>query len=83
MIADSQSDPSAAPAPAGPIWTIAAAEVPARVLTMALLALALALGAWLRFAAIGANEMSADEGASSVQSTEAFARAPSRLKRRR
>jgi mannosyltransferase len=31
---------------------------------MALLALALALGAWLRFAAIGANEMSADEGAS-------------------
>ncbi|HVA40257.1 MAG TPA: glycosyltransferase family 39 protein [Candidatus Binataceae bacterium] len=31
---------------------------------MALLAVAIALGAWLRFAAVGANEMSADEGAS-------------------
>ncbi len=31
---------------------------------MALLAIAIALGAWLRFAAIGAREMSADEGAS-------------------
>ena len=31
---------------------------------MALLAVAVALGGWLRFAAIGAREMSADEGAS-------------------
>jgi hypothetical protein len=31
---------------------------------VALLAIAIALGAWLRFAAIGAREMSADEGAS-------------------
>ncbi len=31
---------------------------------MALLAVAIALGAWLRFGAIGAREMSADEGAS-------------------
>jgi len=31
---------------------------------MALLAAAIALGAWLRFATIGAREMSADEGAS-------------------
>ena len=31
---------------------------------MTIIAVALALGAWLRFAAIGAREMSADEGAS-------------------
>jgi mannosyltransferase len=41
-----------------------AGRASARALTVALLAVAVALGAWLRFAAIGAREMSADEGAS-------------------
>jgi mannosyltransferase len=40
------------------------ARAPARALVAAMLAVAIALGAWLRFAAIGAREMSADEGAS-------------------
>lgn len=41
-----------------------AARAPARALAVALLAVAIALGAWVRFASIGAREMSADEGAS-------------------
>ena len=45
-------------------WAIAASHVSAHALTVTLLAVAMVLGAWLRFAAIGAREMSADEGAS-------------------
>jgi hypothetical protein len=41
-----------------------AGHVSAHALTIALLAVAMVLGTWLRFAAIGAREMSADEGAS-------------------
>ncbi|MGH7913649.1 MAG: hypothetical protein ACREPW_03220, partial [Candidatus Binataceae bacterium] len=54
----------AATTPAGPVSAIVAGRGSTRALTVALLAVALALGAWLRFAAIGAREMSADEGAS-------------------
>lgn len=43
---------------------IAAGRVPTHVLAVGLLAAAVALGAWLRLAAIGGREMSADEGAS-------------------
>jgi hypothetical protein len=51
-------------APARDRWAIAAGHVPSRALTVTLLAVAMVLGIWLRFAAIGAREMSADEGAS-------------------
>jgi len=63
VTADSQTSAPARAAP-GPRSPIAAGRAPARAFTVALLAIAIALGAWLRFAAIGAREMSADEGAS-------------------
>jgi hypothetical protein len=64
VTADSQTSAPAPAAPARPRSPIAIGRAPARTLSVALLAIAIALGAWLRFAAIGAREMSADEGAS-------------------
>ncbi len=64
MTAESQTSAHAPVASARPRAPIAAGGAPARAFTVALLAVAIALGAWLRFAAIGAREMSADEGAS-------------------
>ena len=64
MTADFQTSAPAATTPARSLSPIVAGRAPARALTVALLAVAIALGGWLRFAAIGAREMSADEGAS-------------------
>ena len=64
MTADFQTSAPAATTPARSLSPIVAGRAPARALTVALLAVAVALGGWLRFAAIGAREMSADEGAS-------------------
>jgi hypothetical protein len=64
VTADAQTSAPAPVAPARSRLPIAAGRAPARAFTVALLAVAIALGAWLRFAAIGAREMSADEGAS-------------------
>jgi hypothetical protein len=64
VTADSHTSAPAPAAPARPRSPIAIGRAPARTLSVALLAIAIALGAWLRFAAIGAREMSADEGAS-------------------
>jgi hypothetical protein len=50
--------------PAWPRSSIPTRLAPPRAFGLGLLAIAIALGAWLRFAAIGAREMSADEGAS-------------------
>ena len=64
MTADAQTSAPAPVAPARSRLPVAAGRAPARAFTVALLAIAIALGAWLRFVAIGAREMSADEGAS-------------------
>jgi 4-amino-4-deoxy-L-arabinose transferase-like glycosyltransferase len=64
VTADSQPDTSAATVTPRPLANIAGGRLASRGFALTLLAIAIVLGAWLRFAAAGAREMSADEGAS-------------------
>jgi hypothetical protein len=64
VTADSQLDATAAVATSRALPHIAGGRLASRGFALALLATAIVLGAWLRFVAAGAREMSADEGAS-------------------
>jgi 4-amino-4-deoxy-L-arabinose transferase-like glycosyltransferase len=64
VTADPQSNAPPLSAPIGAGVSVTAQRLRGRTLVAALLGLAIALGGWLRLDAIGAREMSADEGAS-------------------
>jgi hypothetical protein len=64
VTADSQPDATAAAATSRALPHIVGDRLASRRFALALLAIAIVIGAWLRFAAAGVREMSADEGAS-------------------